>query len=222
MEKRIQASLFAVACGLAAASVAPAAPADSTAAADRAAAGSTRFEIVAGKPNLVRFESRAPLETFDGKTREVRGHVTMDPAAIGAWMEVQVEVDLASLDTGIDLRNKHMRENHLETAKYPKTTFLGGKVTYASATRLEPGATVNFTIEGVIDLHGVKKPLRAPVEMTYAVVDGVPQLKVKSSFQLKLAHFDIKRPKFLVMQLDEVQRLSLELVAQAPAAKGGP
>ena len=194
------------------------APVDSTASGHQAAG--TTFSISAGKPNLVRFESRAPLETFEGKTREVTGHVTFDPAAIGSWMEVVVEVDLASLDTGIDLRNKHMRENHLETAKYPKTRFKGGKVVKTSGSRLEPGSTVNFQIDGILDLHGKQKPLRAPIEMTYSVVDGTPQLAIKTSFEVNLEDFEIKRPKFLVMQVDVVQHLTVELVAKA-AAKAG-
>jgi polyisoprenoid-binding protein YceI len=184
----------------------------------RPASGSD-FQITPGAPNLVRFESRAPLESFEGKTRQVRGHVKLDPDSLGAWMEVLVEVDLASLDTRIELRNKHMRENHLETAKYPKTVFLGGKVHDLKAARLEPGQTVAFEIEGVFDLHGVKKPLRAPVEMTYSRAEGVAELHVVSRFQVKLPDFEIKRPKFLVMQLDEVQRVSIDLVAREAGAK---
>ena len=199
------------------------APADSTPPAGAARpptapAGATYFQIVPGKPNLARFESRAPLETFEGKTPEVSGRVKVDPAAIGDFMEVSVEVDLASLDTGIDLRNQHMREHHLETAKYPKATFRGGKVHKLSRPSLEADATVTFELEGIMDLHGVQKPLRVPVEMTYAVAGGVPQLQIVTHFDVKLADFDIKRPKFLVMQLDEVQHVSLELVASATKA----
>ena len=180
------------------------------------------FHIVPGEPNLVRFESRAPLESFDGKTRQVRGHVGFAPDSLGDWLDVRVEVDLASLDTGIELHNKHMRENHLETAKFPKVVFVGGKVHKPSRTRLEPGQSVSFEIEGVLDLHGVKKPLRAAVEMTYSRADGAGQLHVVSRFQVKLTDFEIKRPKFLVMQLDEVQRLEIDLVAAEAPPKEAP
>jgi polyisoprenoid-binding protein YceI len=173
------------------------------------------FQITPGEPNLVRFESKAPLETFDGKTRQVRGHVKLDPADLSEWIEVNVEVDLASFDTGIAIRNRHMRENHLETDKYPSAVFKGGKVHDASQTQIRAGETVRFEIEGVLSLHGVEKPLRAPIEMTLETVDGRTQIRVAASFRLKLSDHDIKRPKFLIMKLDEVQRLSVELVAKA-------
>ena len=31
-------------------------------------------------------------------------------------------------DTGIGMRNTHMRENHLETETYPVATFTGGRI----------------------------------------------------------------------------------------------
>ena len=173
------------------------------------------FHIVPGTPNLVRFESKAPLETFDGKSREVEGHVRLDPNAIEDWIEVQIEVDLASFDTGIAIRNRHMRENHLETDRYPRAVFKGGRVHEASGSRLRLGETLQFEIEGVLSLHGVDKPLRAPVTLTHEVVDGVAQLRVAAAFQVKLSDHQIKRPKFLVMKLDEVQRINVELIAKA-------
>jgi len=36
-------------------------------------AGADDYVVVPGKPNLVRFESQAPLESFDGKTSQVKG-----------------------------------------------------------------------------------------------------------------------------------------------------
>lgn len=172
------------------------------------------FQIEPGEPNLVRFESKAPLETFDGKTRQVRGHVRFDASDLSQWIEVQVEVDLASFDTGIEIRNRHMRENHLETDKYPKAVFKGGKVHGASQKHIRVGETVRFEIEGVLSLHGVDKPLRAPIEMTLESVDGSKQIRVAASFQVKLSDHEIKRPRFLIMKLDEVQRLKVALVAK--------
>ena len=36
-----------------------------------------------------------------------------------------VDVEMADLDTGIDKRNRDMRENHLETDLYPTARFEG-------------------------------------------------------------------------------------------------
>jgi polyisoprenoid-binding protein YceI len=93
----------------------------------------TDFSIEPGKDrNLVVFTSKATLETFQGKTKQVAGNVSFDPANLSDSVTVRVEVDLASLDTGIPMRNKHMRENHLETSKYPKAVFEGGRILEAT------------------------------------------------------------------------------------------
>lgn len=80
------------------------------------------FTIVQGSSaNHVSFTSIAPLEEIVGKTSIVTGYVSLPDGASPAKGEVHV--DLASLDTGLSLRNKHMRENHLETDKYPEAMF---------------------------------------------------------------------------------------------------
>ena len=180
-------------------------------------AGADDYVVVPGKPNLVRFESHAPLESFDGKTSQVKGTLGLSPAAIGDSIEVHLEVDLASFDTGIEIRNKHMRENHLETAKHRHAVFRGGSVRKLSAPRLEPGAKVTFEIAGVLDLHGVQKPLVAAVELVAA---SGAELHVITRFDVKLSDFGIPRPKFLVMKLDEVQKVTVDLVARRAAAPG--
>src|SRR5690606_23312653 len=88
-------------------------------------ASAARYEIVPGDPNEVTFVSKAPLETFDGSTKQIRGRIEIDPQALGDSITVEVSVDLASLDTGIELRNQHMRENHLHTEKHPEAVFRG-------------------------------------------------------------------------------------------------
>ncbi len=179
------------------------------------AASAETFRITPGKPNLVRFESKAPLESFDGSTRQVQGHVRFDPSNLGESIEVRVEVDLASVDTGIEIRDRHMRENHLETDKHPTAVFTGGQVRDASRSTLAAGQSVEFEIEGVLSLHGVDKTMRAPIKMTLEGSDGGAQLRVHATFRVKLSDHDIARPKFLIMKLDEIQRLTVELVAKA-------
>src|SRR5690606_6056080 len=66
-------------------------------------ASAARYEIVPGDPNEVTFVSKAPLETFDGSTKQIRGRIEIDPQALGDSITVEVSVDLASLDTGIEL-----------------------------------------------------------------------------------------------------------------------
>jgi polyisoprenoid-binding protein YceI len=184
------------------------------------AARAERFEIQAGSDdNLIVFKSHAPLETFEGKTHRVWGFVELDPGSVGDSITVRVEVDMADLDTGIGLRNKHMRENHLETETYPTSTFTGATILGPVPSSLEPGETVKYVMVGSMNLHGVKRKLRAPVEMTLEEDKGERRLRVTSRFPVKLDHYDISRPKFLMLQVDEVQQVRIELTAVSRSEK---
>jgi polyisoprenoid-binding protein YceI len=176
-----------------------------------ASAHAADFAIQPDAASRVEFVSKAPMETFGGKTRKVSGSVALDPAQLGDSITVLVSVDMGSLDTGIDLRNKHMRDNHLHCDKYPTATFRGGRLSKLSASSLTEGQTVTGVITGEMELHGVKRPLEAPVEMTFH--NG--GLHVVSRFKVKLPDYQIPRPQFLVMKLDETQSVTLEVEARS-------
>ena len=183
-------------------------------AADTAAA--ERFTVTPGaEGNLVTFESKATMETFHGKTNQIGGYVALDPAAVGDSVHVYLKVDMASLDTGISMRNRHMRENHLETDRYPNAIFRGAAVTEGAGAALAAGSTARFTIAGTMELHGVTQPLQASVEVALET-DGARRLRVKAAFPITLADYDIARPKFLLLKLGETQMVTVELVAEAP------
>jgi polyisoprenoid-binding protein YceI len=160
--------------------------------------------------NQVVFTSKATLESFQGKTRQVSGNLTFDPANLGDSITVRVEVDLASLDTGISMRNKHMRENHLETAKYPKAVYEGGRILETSGHTLNPGDTVHLRLGGRFNLHGVSKPIEVPIDVTRAA-DGT--LHVSTHFDVALADYKINRPTFLIMKLEETQHVTVQVTA---------
>lgn len=175
------------------------------------AARAAEFVVKPGSPNQVVFTSKAATETFQGKTDQVQGHIIFDPAQVTDSVTVRVEVDLTSLDTGIGKRNQHMRENHLETKKYPKAVFDGATLLKASAGTLSPGAPASFDVEGAFTLHGVTRRLRATVEV---VLTDANTLQFKTSFPVALADYRISRPKFLFLKLGEVQQVAVTGVAK--------
>ena len=98
-------------------------------AAPRALAAPQTFTVATGDEACeVKFTSKAAMESFDGKTRMISGRVTLDPAALGDSLVIAMDVDMTTLDTGIALRNRHMRENHLHTEQFPTATFAGAKI----------------------------------------------------------------------------------------------
>ncbi|MGH7742984.1 MAG: YceI family protein, partial [Candidatus Eiseniibacteriota bacterium] len=80
------------------------------------AASAGPFVVKPGGQNKVVFVSTATMEKFEGKTNKLEGRIEVQPGLLGDSVTVHLEVDMASLDTGLAMRNKHMREDHLETA----------------------------------------------------------------------------------------------------------
>jgi polyisoprenoid-binding protein YceI len=177
-----------------------------------------QYEVLAGeRGNRVVFVSKAPVESFEGKTDQVSGRFDIDPTRLGDSVRVEIEVDLASLDTGIGLRNKHMRENHLETDRFPKAVFTAGRILSSSASSLAEGQSTRVRLAGLMSLHGVTREVEYDVELS---MDQAGMLAVMSEFTVKLSDYDIKRPKFLIMKLADEQVVKVSLIAH-PISEGG-
>ncbi|HPF70286.1 MAG TPA: YceI family protein [Candidatus Krumholzibacteria bacterium] len=181
-------------------------------AAGAALAGPATWQVVAGEGTKIVFTSKAPLETFQGRTGQVGGWCRFDPDDLAAGVELAVDVDLASFDTGLSKRNQHMRENHLETGRFPRAELRGGTLRAAGGgalpASLPPGGSVKVMLDGSLDLHGVTRPLTA--EVTLVRGDG-DALAVEAAFIVRLEDHAIERPKFLVMKLADEQAVTAHL-----------
>jgi polyisoprenoid-binding protein YceI len=178
------------------------------------AARAAEFVVHPGNDNRVVFVSTATMETFEGKTNRMEGHLTVNPAAIGDSIAVHLEVDLASLDTGIAKRNQHMKSEHLETDKYPKAIFDGASVHGPADAKLEPGKPVTFDVEGTFTLHGVSRRLRIQIEAAYSPA-GPGRIAFRTTFPVGLSDYNISRPQFLFLKLAETQQVKVSGVAVA-------
>ncbi|HET6462381.1 MAG TPA: YceI family protein [Candidatus Krumholzibacteria bacterium] len=175
------------------------------------AAHATEFVVKPGKPNEVVFTSKAASESFQGRTDQMGGSIVFDPGQVGDSVAVRIEVDLKSLSTGIGKRDQHMRDNHLETGKYPKATFVGVTVKGGNGP-LVVGTPSKLDVEGNFTLHGVTRRLRTTVEV---LLKDEHTLEFKTAFNVPLADYKIDRPKFLFLKLGEVQELTVTGVATA-------
>lgn len=183
-----------------------------------AAAGPVRaadFVVRPGGDSKVVFVSQATMETFEGKTSRLEGRLALDPAALGDSITVHLEVDMASLDTGMAKRNGHMRAKHLETDKYPKAVFDGAALLGPAGARLESGKPVSCQVEGTFTLHGVSRRLKLAAEATYTQPGGAARIAFRTTFPVALSDYGISRPQFLFLKLAEVQQVRVSAVAVA-------
>lgn len=103
---------------------------------------------------------------------------------------VAVSVPLADLDTGIDLRNRHMREKYLETDKYPNATLV---VDRSSIQLPAEGSTVQGQGKGKMTLHGKTKE----VVFQYVIRREKGVYITEGKVPLNIKDFDINIPSYL-------------------------
>ena len=108
-----------------------------------------------------------------------------------------------------------MREEHLETAKYPKAVFDGATVLSPAGAKLEPGKNVAFQIEGTFALHGVSRRLRCDATATYTPLGKGGAIAFSATFPVTLSDYSIKRPEFLFLKLAELQQVRVSAVASS-------
>jgi polyisoprenoid-binding protein YceI len=154
------------------------------------------FKIVGDRlqyRNLVTVESESDFETFTGKTTKVSGTITYDftkKTGRGA-----VEVDVASIETGIPLRDEHMRgANWLDSAKYPTIRFVTTNVKSLGGDR--------FRVAGNLTMHGVTRPVVAMSTVRYRAEGAATRaagftgdvVQLNSKFKVRLSDYGIKIP----------------------------
>lgn len=170
--------------------------------------------------NLVQFVSRAPLETIVGITNQVGGYIELDPDDILKSPDCYIEVDLRSLKTGIEARDRKMREEFLEVDIFPESTFRLEKVIRTDRRRLTDGEGFELVVQGVFSLHGIDRPVRAEVELTY--FDESEKTKTRQPgnlihmvvrFEVSLSDFGIQIPQTALLKLDDKQRITVDVFA---------
>jgi polyisoprenoid-binding protein YceI len=128
---------------------------------------------------------------FEAKTASLAGTLTL-AGAKPVQLAGELQVDLATIDTGIDLRNRHLRENYLEVAKgpaYQKATLTEIRLAEADGEEFEGRSS--FT--GTLRLHNVRKPVAGSAEIRR---DGTG-VRVVATFPLLLTDFGIEPPQYM-------------------------
>jgi len=176
------------------------------------------FTIYTESFQKITFISKASMESFEGTTNVVSGVIKIDAENLSD-ATAMCKVDMRTLDTGINLRNTHMRENHLHTKDFPYSQFNLKSITGASS--IKAGGPIDFTVKGEFELHGVKKEIEIPLHVEWVQnTQGTPvkgaaeALHITGEFSVALADYKIPLPQFLFMRLSETQIININIWAK--------
>lgn len=163
---------------------------------------SAEYHVDKSQKNLVRFISETPVENFDGKTDKIDGYFIAESIEKLKGSELYFETQVGTFETGIGLRNRHMREDYLHTEKYPLSHFKGN----ITDSKMISETEYDVTAKGKLFLHGVTKDITINGKI-YKLKDG---FKIKSDFVVKLTDYKIKVPKFMFVRISEDIQLQLD------------
>lgn len=150
------------------------------------------------KNGEVTFLSKAPLNEFEGKSNVLNGLIDLDKNLLDFF------IDLNTLKTGIGLRDSHMRENYLETDKYPFAEFTGK---LEKIPELMLGEKMPTKASGTFKIHGVERQIEVSGFLT-KIQNGM--IELESSFDIRLSDYKIPIPKLVFYELAEEQKVTIK------------
>lgn len=142
--------------------------------------------------------------TIRGKVKDsgsVSGLLQVSPDSVTG----EATVALGSLDTGMELRNRHMKEKYLETQTYPTAVLKGIKLTVPAA-----GGPAPFT--GELSLHGKTRPVTGTATVTK------PDLGMSFQFNISTRDFGIDTPQFMGVTVADQVQISVKVEPGATGA----
>lgn len=162
------------------------------------------------------FRIRHLLTTVRGTFDQWSATICVDPAK---WSTAQVNVEIrtASIDTGIEKRDNHLRSPDFFAAhSFPAITY--------RSTRVGRGANDAITIQGLLTMHGVTKPVTLSGRVLGIGQDaqGRHRARIAAHGTVDRTEFGVTWNRFVegMQKLgDEVElEISMELVRQERSA----
>ena len=141
--------------------------------------------------------------SFEAKTKTVSGEVASAPNASGT-VGGSIKVDLQTLETGIGLRDRHMRENYLEVNKGPE--FSVATIEGIKIDRKDGRTSFN----GTLLLHGQRKEISGTAELK----DQNGHLRVQAQFPLSVSQFAIPKPTYLGVGVKDEIEVKVTMTAE--------
>jgi polyisoprenoid-binding protein YceI len=148
-------------------------------------AGSVEF-LATGWPSALKIHGKG---TGPGGTLTVTDHSVSGSLA----------VDLASLETGISLRDRHLKEEYLQVDRYPQARLTLSRLDVHLVPEGATFGAVTVPFEGKLLLHGVEKPVSGQAKVSRS--DS--HITVNAQFSINLKDFGVGVPKYMGITVAE-------------------
>lgn len=143
--------------------------------------------------------------SFAATTTALKGAVAADASG---RLRGTLEVDLTTLDTGIGLRNTHLRDTYLEVDRGPD--FARAVLSAIALDGADPRTLEGETaFNAIFRVHGVERPVSGVAELT-RTQDGIG---VVARFPVALPDHAIQAPRYLGVGVRDQVRVEVRFIA---------
>ncbi len=156
--------------------------------------------LMAGNLAITQADVKAHTEVLgdsaiNPKTTNLTSHLTMgnDIESIGGT----IDISMLSLKSDNAKRDEHMAKS-IESAKYALATYTFSKVKKSAA---------GYTVNGILDFHGVKKPLTIQAEIRY-IKD---EISFKGTSSFLMSSYNMTPPKMFFLTVRDQIDLTINV-----------
>ena len=150
-----------------------------------------------------------PFGIVDGELTVREGEAEGDILDLQGTGKVRLTIDAASYNSNIGLRDEDVQENYLEVEQFPLITFTSTGIENGKKTP-SPEKAREFTITGILELHGEKREVRVPVKLT----QQGKRIIVEGKTRIRFNDFNIAIPTVLFIRSGSHTDVSFRFVAE--------
>lgn len=139
-----------------------------------------------GKPGFLR---------INGESKHLSGTANIEKGT------ADFTFSLGTLVTGMDMRDRHMKDNYLEVKKFPDASL--------KITKFDVGAkkSVDQDFEGELSLHGITKPVTGHAKFECGTEQNC---EIEAKLTLKLSDYGIAIPEYAGITVAEKVDIRVE------------
>lgn len=157
-------------------------------------------------------ENNTDIENWTGRTSKISGEIVFDRSAKTG--SLSVVVDGSSIDTGVALRNEHMR-----SADW--LNFDGNKDIKFVSTRVRNISGDNYTVSGNLTMRGITKAVTATGSLKLTAASGVTEsmglkgdvVALNTKFSVKLSDYGVKHPAIQAGRVNDKLDIVVKVIA---------
>lgn len=155
--------------------------------------------LVIGKPSLLKIKAKGEPPT---------GSLILDGAKVSGTFEFA----LGTLDSGIELRDDHMKNKYLKVSEHPKAKLVIHEILLDKAFSIADPAVTEADFKGDLTLHGVTKPIQGKFNVN-------DERAVVADFKIKLTDFAIGIPSYMGITVADEVNVRVQIEKLKPAVQ---